>query len=128
MRDAVILSAAGANLGLRRNLAPLPGIAAGFWIQIVAVCGGRVMLLTRWPQLHGALQCLGATGLLYLAWSLLRVRAAGPGSADCVTTFWEVAARQLLNPRAWLMSLAMATLLLPAQLEQALAHCCAATI
>ncbi len=128
MIDATILTTAGVNLGLRRNPAALLGVAAGLWIQLVAVCGGLVMLLWRWPQVHGALQCLGAGLLLYLGRSLLGLRRPRQGGDGGFISFGEAAARQLLNPRAWLMSLTAATLLLPAQTELALAHCCAATI
>ncbi len=127
MMEAAILTTAGVNFGLRRSLAPYGGLAAGFGIQVIAVCGGLAILQAHWPQLHGALQCLGAGCLLLLAWSMLgwRARLNLSGAGD---TFWESAARQLLNPKAWLLSLTAATLLLPAQLEQALADCCTATI
>ncbi len=121
MCDEVLLTAAGANFGLRRVLAPFLGAAAVFGIQVVAVCGGVGVLMTRSPPLHGVLQCAGAACLLYLGWQLLRERSAGSAGGIPYRTFGEAAALQFLSPRGWLMSLATVTLLLPAQWEQVLA-------
>lgn len=120
MCDEVLVTAAGANFGLRRALAPLLGAAAVFGIQVVAVGGGLGVLLARSPPLHGALRYTGAGCLLYLGWQLLRQRRAGCASGTQGNTFGE-AALQFLSPKGWLMSLAVVTLLLPAQWEQVLA-------
>ena len=97
------------------------GAAAVFAIQVIAVCGGRGILLTRWPQLQVALQCVGCGCLPYLGWQLLRRRGTAAAGAGGLGTFWEAASLQYLNPRTWVMSVATATLLLPLQLEQVLA-------
>ena len=96
------------------------GATTVFGIQVVAVGGGLDILLTRWPQLYVALQCMGAGCLLYLGWQLLRQRGTASGAAGELVTFWEAASLQFLNPKTWLMSLAAATLLLPLQLERIL--------
>jgi threonine/homoserine/homoserine lactone efflux protein len=98
----------------------LLGIAAGFGIQVVAMGGGLGMLLARWPQLDSDLQWLGIGCASYLGWKLLRSRHARTGGDRQPLTFGEVAALQLLNPMAWLLSLAMATLFLPPPLQQVL--------
>lgn len=97
----------------------LLGIAAGFGIQVVAVGGGLGMLQARWPQLDIDLRWLGIGCAAYLSWKLLRSRQAGAGGGEALT-FDEVAALQLLNPTAWLLSLATATLFLPPPLQQVL--------
>jgi threonine/homoserine/homoserine lactone efflux protein len=104
------------------------GAAAVFGIQVIAVCGGQGILLTRWPQLQVALQCVGGGCLPYLGWQLLRRRGIGSESAGGLISFWEAASLQYLNPRTWMMSVATATLLLPLQLEQVLADGYAPTI
>jgi threonine/homoserine/homoserine lactone efflux protein len=98
----------------------LLGIAAGFGIQVVATGGGLGMVQARWPQLDIDLQWLGIGCASYLGWKLLRSRHAGTGGGGELLTFGEVAALQLLNPAAWLLSLATATLLLPPPLQQVL--------
>jgi threonine/homoserine/homoserine lactone efflux protein len=117
----VMLTAAGANFGLKRTLPHILGVTCGFGTQVAAVCCGLGVLFTRWPQLQTALKWVGAGYLLYLGWQLLRARGAGAGAAGKPVTFAEAAAFQYLNPKAWVMSLTAATLFLPPQLGQFLA-------
>jgi threonine/homoserine/homoserine lactone efflux protein len=117
----VMLTAAGANFGLRRTLPHILGIVCGFGTQVAAVCGGLGVLFIRWPQLHTTLKWVGAGYLLYLGWQLLRARGRASGAAGKPVTFTEAAAFQYLNPKAWVMSLTAATLFLPPQLGQVLA-------
>jgi len=99
----------------------LLGIAAGFAIQVVAVGGGLGLLLARWPQLDIDLHWLGTACAAYLGGKLLHSRHAGTGGGGEPLTFGEVAALQFLNPTAWLVSVAAATLFLPPPLQQVLA-------
>ena len=117
----VMLTAAGANFGLRRTLPHILGVSCGFGAQVAAVCGGLGILFTRWPQLQLALKWVGAGYLLFLGWQMLRSGAGQTGSAGKPITFAEAAAFQFLNPKAWVMSLTAATLFLPPDLGQALA-------
>ncbi|HEV2700627.1 MAG TPA: LysE family translocator [Steroidobacteraceae bacterium] len=117
----VMLTAAGANFGLRRTLPHILGVSCGFTSLVAAVCCGLGALFTRWPQLHLALKWAGAAYLLYLGWQLLRARGAAAGEAAKPVTFAEAAAFQYLNPKAWVMSMTAATLFLPSQLGQLLA-------
>ncbi|MGC1457855.1 MAG: hypothetical protein WA825_06225 [Steroidobacteraceae bacterium] len=106
------------NLALRQSPAHLLGIAAGFAIQTTALSAGLGPLLMRWPELHGALQGMGAGCALYLGWQMLRGR--GAASAVIPNLFWEAAARHFLNPGAWLLAATAAMLILPVALEPAL--------
>jgi threonine/homoserine/homoserine lactone efflux protein len=117
----VMLTAAGANFGLRRTLPHILGVTFGFGFLVAASCGGLGVLFTRWPQVHTALRWLGAGYLLFLGWQLLRARGGATGDAGKPVTFWEAAAFQFVNPKAWVVALTAATLFLPPQLGQALA-------
>lgn len=117
----VMLTAAGANFGLRRTLPHILGVSCGFGAQVAAVCGGLGILFTRWPQSQLALKWVGAGYLLFLGWQMLRSRAGQAGGAGKPITFAEAAAFQFLNPKAWVISLTAATLFLPPELGQVLA-------
>ena len=124
----VMLTAAGANFGLRRTVPHILGVTAGFAVLVSAACGGLGVLFTRWPQVHLALKWAGAAYLLFLGWQILRSRGAAAGSAGKPITFWEAAGFQFLNPKAWIIALTAATLFLPPGLGQVLAISYVATI
>ncbi len=111
----VMLTAAGANFGLRRTVPHLLGASCGFGVQVAGVCGGLGVLFIRWPPLQTALKWVGAGYLLYLGWQLLRARAGPAAGGGKPLTFAEGAAFQFLNPKAWVISLTAATLFLPPQ-------------
>lgn len=109
----VMLTASGANFGFRRTVPHLFGISAGCALQVLAVCAGLGALFQRWPTLHTALQWLGAAYLLYLGWRLLGSGEMGNAQTRQPIGFWEAAAFQFVNPKAWVMSLTAAALFLP---------------
>jgi len=117
----VMLTASGANFGLRRTLPHMLGICSGFALQMLAVCTGLGAIFSRWPHLQDALRWLGAAYLVWLGWRLLRPAEAGGGHAPRPLTFLEAAAFQFLNPKAWVMNLTAATLFLPRELGPAAA-------
>jgi len=117
----VMLTASGANFGLRRTLPHMLGICGGFALQMLAVCAGLGALFNRWPHLQEGLRWLGAAYLVYLGWRLLRPGAADARHAPRPLTLLEAAAFQFLNPKAWVMTLTAATLFLPRELGPAAA-------
>ncbi|HTC44130.1 MAG TPA: LysE family translocator [Steroidobacteraceae bacterium] len=124
----VMLTAAGANFGLRRTVPHILGVTCGFAFLVAASCGGLGLLFTRFPEVHAALRWVGAAYLLFLGWQLLRAKGGAVGSAGKPVTFWEAAAFQFLNPKAWVIALTAATLFLPPQLGQFLGSSYVATI
>jgi len=110
----VMLTASGANFGFRRTVPHLFGISTGCAIQLLAVCAGLGALFARWPVLQTVLQWAGAAYLLWLGWKLLRSGEVAEGHAPRPITFWQAAAFQFINPKAWVMSLSAVALFLPA--------------
>ncbi len=113
----MMLAASGANFGLRRSVWHILGIVLGFPAMIAAVGLGAGEVLTRLPILQTGLKIAGSLYLLYLAW---RIATAAPAGADALQederrlsrrarplTFWEAAAFQWVNPKAWTMVIAM---------------------
>jgi threonine/homoserine/homoserine lactone efflux protein len=113
----VMLTASGANYGFRRTVPHLLGVTIGHTAQTVAVCAGLGAIFLRWPALQTALQWIGAIYLVYMGWRLLGSgdpKNAATGARPI--TFFEAAAFQLLNPKAWVMSLTAASLFMPREL------------
>lgn len=101
----VMLTASGATFGYRRTLPHMLGISVGVAIMLLLVGAGLGTVFEAMPVLYTALKYVGAAYLLYLAW-----RIAGAGSVDGAAarskpfTFWEAAAFQWVNPKAWIMA------------------------
>jgi threonine/homoserine/homoserine lactone efflux protein len=108
-----MLTAAGANFGFRRTIPHMLGISAGCGVQLLAVCAGLGALFTKWPVLQTVLQWAGAAYLLWLGWKLLRSGDVAEGRAPQPITFWQAAAFQFVNPKAWVMSLSAVSLFMP---------------
>jgi threonine/homoserine/homoserine lactone efflux protein len=113
----VMLTASGANFGFRRTLPHMFGISAGCGLQILAVCSGLGALFHHWPVLQTVLQWAGAAYLVYLGWKLLGSGEIREGHAAQPLGFWQGAAFQFVNPKAWVMSMTAAALFLPTDIS-----------
>ena len=99
----VMLTAAGANGGIRRGLPCLFGIDAGMGLMIFAVAFGLGSVILGYPVVAAAMKWCGAAFLLWLAWKIATAR--GGASADARPVgFVEAALLQWVNPKAWLVS------------------------
>lgn len=105
----VMLTASGANFGFRRTLPHMAGIVGGCFILFSSIALGLGVLFERFPAIQLGLRWLGSAYLLYLAW---KIASAPPpnlkGSSHSIPlTFWQAAAFQFANPKAWIMGLAL---------------------
>ena len=101
-----MLMASGVNFGFRRTVPHMLGIGAGFFTLLMGVGLGLGALLTAWPALHLVLKVAGGAYLLYLAWRIAMARSLadkGGGTARPMS-FFEAAAFQWVNPKAWVMA------------------------
>jgi len=112
----VMLTASGANFGLRRTLPHMAGICGGVAIQLLATCAGLGALFTHWPALQLTLGWAGAAYLLFLGWQLLRSTDLQVNEGARPISFLESTAFQFLNPKAWVMTVTAAAVFLPQQL------------
>ncbi len=112
----VMLTASGASFGFRRTLPHMFGVAGGHAAQTVAVCAGLGALFIRWPALQTILQWVGAGYLVYMGYKLLGNGEVKEGKTVRPVSFLEGALFQLVNPKAWVMSLTTAALFLPREL------------
>lgn len=111
----VMLTAAGANFGYRRCLPHMLGITTGAAVMVLLVGAGLGAVFARTPVAYTILKYVGAAYLVYLAWRLARSSAAADGEDRARPfTFWEAAAFQWVNPKAWIMVVGMIAAYMPA--------------
>jgi threonine/homoserine/homoserine lactone efflux protein len=101
----LMLMASGANFGLRRTLPHMMGVGIGFTAMIVAVGLGLNGIFTAFPWAHVLLEVLSVAYLLWLAWKIATAAPKTPEAQAAARpiTFWQAAAFQWVNPKAWMM-------------------------
>ncbi|MCC5883035.1 MAG: LysE family translocator [Halomonas sp.] len=111
----VMLTASGANYGFLRTLPHIFGILGGCFLLFSGIALGLGLIFERYPSVQFALRVIGSAYLLYLAWKIatapppdMRVRGEGRP-----LSFWQAAAFQFANPKAWVMGLALMAGFLP---------------
>ena len=107
----LMLMASGANFGLRRSMPHMLGVGIGFTAMIVAVGLGLNGLFTALPWAHTALEVLAVAYLLWLAWKIATAAPKTPEARAAARpiTFWQAAAFQWVNPKAWMMVISALT-------------------
>ncbi|MCH8499916.1 MAG: LysE family translocator [Marinobacter sp.] len=107
----LMLLASGANFGFRRTIPHMLGIVLGVALLLALTLAGLGELFMRFPPSQLALQVAGVAYLLWLSWKIATA-PVGELSADGETLearpfrWWQAAAFQFLNPKAWMMALA----------------------
>jgi len=100
----VMLTTTGLNFGVRRGIPHLLGICIGFPVMLALIGLGFGTLFQLYPVLHEIIKIIGIVYLLYLAWKI----ASSSGGISTVSqsrpiNFWQSAAFQWINPKAWIM-------------------------
>lgn len=101
-----MLLASGVNYGFTRTIPHMLGIGVGFASLLLGVGLGLGALLTAFPAMHLVLKVLGGGYLLYLAWRIAMSRTMGNGGngKSRPMSFFEAAAFQWVNVKAWVMA------------------------
>jgi threonine/homoserine/homoserine lactone efflux protein len=104
----LMLLASGVNFGFRSTVPHMLGISVGFLALTLSIGFGLAEMFSRLPWLYGILKWAGAVYLLYLAW---RIATSGPPDeanfnvrSTKPMSFWQAAAFQWVNPKAWVMT------------------------
>lgn len=102
----VMLTASGANFGYQRSVPHMLGISVGCALMLFLVGAGLGAVFEQVPQLYVVLQYAGAAYLIWLAWKIATSGHSGEVDAKSRPfSFWQAAAFQWVNPKAWLMSI-----------------------
>ncbi len=101
-------TALGANHGLKRALPFVCAVPVG-WGALLTVCSfGLGALVLAVPLLAWAIKLAGVAYLLWLAGKIARSRQLGQADAARLNvTFWQGAALQFVNIKAWMLALAI---------------------
>ena len=109
----LMLWASGMNFGLLATRRHIAGVNLGFASLLLAVALGLGALFQRWPGLAHALRLVGSVYLVYLAWRIAMAGRSDRSDVDRPMTFWEAAAFQYVNPKAWVMGITAAGAFIP---------------
>ncbi len=115
----LMLLASGANFGYRRSLRHMLGIGIGHVVMILILGFGLAELVRFSPTLVGVFRILALFYILWLAWQI--ARSGAPGQAGRATSFgfFQAAAFQWINPKAWAMGLGALGAFAPASTPEA---------
>ncbi len=104
----MLLTTSGANFGFIKTIPLMLGIMLGMQIMLLLVAFGVGSLIILYPTIHVLLKIAGSVYLLWLAWKITTAAYESLEMDDSLATtlpFWQGTVLQLINPKAWLMSL-----------------------
>lgn len=105
-----------ASHGLRAALPIILGAGAGAALIVWLVGSGMGEVLFRAPAVQPLLNGLGVAWLTWLAWKIFRspVQVQQSGATSARPGLWGAAALQVINPKTWMMALAVASVFIDA--------------
>ena len=102
----LMLMTSGLNFGVRRGVPHVLGVVIGFSLMVLIVGLGLGAIFEAWPLLYQLVKYAGAAYLMYLAWQIAVSEPPAPGtdSTRSPISFFQAAAFQWVNPKAWVMA------------------------
>lgn len=101
----VMLTASGATFGYRRSVPHMLGICLGVVVMVLLIGAGLGAVFEAEPRIYTLLKYVGAAYLVWLAWKIARSGSVDQGQAgNRPFSFWQAAAFQWVNPKAWIMA------------------------
>jgi threonine/homoserine/homoserine lactone efflux protein len=99
-----MLTATGAQVGLRRGLPALLGVGVGMGLLMFVVAFGLGAVILENPLILTGLKWCGAAFLCWLAWQIANAGRAGAAAGGRPVGFIGATAFQWTNPKSWLVS------------------------
>jgi threonine/homoserine/homoserine lactone efflux protein len=118
----LLLTAAGAQVGVLRGLPCLLGVTLGMGVMLFVVALGLGSVVLTNPTVLRVLNWLGAAFLLWLAWTIARAGGTDQSVVRRPVGFVGAAAFQWVNPKSWLVCASAASTYLHAEPGSALAQ------
>ena len=106
--NTTLSTALAANHGLRRAMPFVCAVPVG-WSALLVICSlGLGALVVAVPLLSWSIKLVGVAYLLWLAFKISRSRQLSQADAARLNvTFWQGAALQFVNIKAWMLALAI---------------------
>jgi threonine/homoserine/homoserine lactone efflux protein len=98
-----LLTATGANVGVRRGLPALFGVGAGMGLMMFVVAFGLGSVILGNPLVLTIVKWCGAAVLLWLAWKIATAHSSSAATGGKPVGFFGAAAFQWVNPKSWLI-------------------------
>ena len=121
----VLLTATGAQVGVRRGFPCLLGVALGMAVMMFIVAFGLGSVILKTPVVLKGVRWCGAMVLCWLAWKIATARQAGAGTSGKPVGFVGAAVFQWVNPKSWLVCASAAATFLEEGAGSALAQAAA---
>ncbi len=99
----VMLTATGANVGIRRGLPHLFGVAFGFAFMLALLTVTIGTALTDNPRALFVLRVAGVAVLLWLSWKIATASRSKAAARERPIGFFDAVFFQWVNPKAWLI-------------------------
>ena len=102
----MMLIASGANFGFRRTIPHMLGISLGHALMVFLVGLGLAGMIHAEPNILTGMKIASVLYMLWLAWKIANSAAPGEGKSGARPfSFFQAAAFQWVNPKAWAMAL-----------------------
>lgn len=106
--NTTLSTALGANHGFRRALPFVCAVPVGWGVLLLVCALGLGALIVAVPLLSWAVKIIGVAYLLWLAFKISQTRQLSQADAARLNvTFWQGAALQFVNIKAWMLALAI---------------------
>ena len=106
----MMVLASGVNFGFVKTLPHLVGISCGHALMIILVGLGVTELFKLYPIITTILKAVAFTFMLWFAWKIANAKTLNKNTKAKPLNFWQAAAFQWVNPKAWAMALAATTI------------------
>ncbi|MGH7041291.1 MAG: LysE family translocator [Acetobacteraceae bacterium] len=104
----VMVASSAATYGVVPTLPHMFGIALGFAAMLVLVSAGAGAVVLAWPGVAPAMRWVGAAWIAWIAWKIATAPPPHQDGRRRLLGFWGAVGFQWINPKAWMIALAVA--------------------
>ena len=110
--NAMVLTS-GIKFGFLKTIPHMSGITIGHVLQTIVVCLGLGKIFQMFPEIQDFLKIICALYLLYLGYKIIGSFSKIKDDGSRPLKFYEASLFQLVNPKAWTISIMVASSFLP---------------